>query len=522
MRGKQYFTAAAAFLFGSCLYGNTPKYDIESAYRYARDRSTDIQVANLRMDIMIDNVNIIEFNYYPDIDLAFAPLSWKEINQTNRSPTHLDTLQPTGSIILKEHLPTNSDLTAKYSNNISTAGKRTEIYSVRFDQELLRYDVIDKQMTLAIQKRELQRIARISVERSFLNNFRNVYYTYLESKEVLDIVRAKFKEEEFLKDQSRRQFQAGIIAEYNLLDYMIDFNDSESERINAEAAYATARNNMFSAMQLNPDPEAEFANVSIDPAASMVWNMDDMFMAAIAQSLDVATFKNAIFTSEVNLKYLFDDYLPSIKAFAGYENQLEDNNYNDKTATSDSYFAGLQLTWSLFADTFTTTYQIKNEKRTERINSLELDERVRAIKTELLNDIINLEKLYGTYLIAFDREALAKRDFDLSNDRMKTGTISAWDMIRTKNRYFGAMRSTVQRKYAFLRQVADMLASYPVDDDFSVKYARLSSREYFIEKSKEANEKLKNSEDPDTCVIEKDQNTLPPRQVKIINFKQST
>ena len=484
-------SAACLFAVCSTLAYGAQKFDIGGAYAYARDRSADIQVANLRLDTMINNVKLVEYRYYPDIAISFVPLNWRNLEQKNRAPAKLETTEPFGNVVLKNHLPTNSDITLRYSNSINSVGKRIEGYSARFDQELLKLDLVDKQMTLAIQRRELQRVARISVERNFLNSFRKTYYSYLEAKEGLDVIRAKSKEEEFLRDQSRRQYQAGIIAEYNLLDYMIDFNDSESERIIAESGYTQARNNLFGVMQLNFDDATEFETVSMDEAASMSWNLDEMMKAAITHSLDLATFRDAIMTSELNLRYLFDDWLPSIKAYASYENNTEENNYNSLVAESDNYTLGVQLTWSIFQETFATMGQYKNEKNTQRINELQLDDRMRNYKTRILNDVSQLERLYADYLISHERESLAKRDFDLSNDRMKTGTISAWDMIRTKNRYFAAIRRTIQRKYAFLRHVSDMLNVYPIDDALSLKYAKLSSREYFIEQSKKVDEQNK-------------------------------
>ena len=489
MRAFFRLCALAAIVSPCLLFSKGKTFDIESAYEYARDRSEQIKIAKLRLDIMINNVKLVEFKYYPDIAISAAPLSWRNLEQENRSPKSLDTLEPTGSIVLKEHLPTNSDITLKYSNSINTVGKRTESYSARFDHELLKLDAIDQQMTLAIQKRELQRIARMSVERNFLNSFRKAYYNYLEKKEILQIVRKKSREEEFLRDQSRRQYQAGIIAEYNLLDYMVDFNDTESERINAENAYVIARNDLFFTMGISPDSETEFLSVGIDDAASMVWNMEDMMRSALETNLDINTFQNAILTSELNLRYLKDDYLPSVKFYASYENQEEENNYNTLTAKTRNITMGIQLTWNLFQDTFTTMYEISNERNTGRISKLQLDESVRTVRNQILNDIANLEKLYADYLVAYERESYTHRDFDLSNDRMKTGTISAWDMIRTKNRYFSAMKTSITRKYAFLRQVAQMLADYPVNDAISVRYASMSSRGYFLNKAREAAEK---------------------------------
>ncbi len=480
-----------ASLFGLTQAVATPveKFDIDSAYEYARSRNTDVQIANLRLDTMINNVKLVEFRYYPDIAINITPLSYRQLAQTNRSPESLNTLEPVGSVVLKEHLPTNTDITARYSSSINNVGKRTEAWSIRFDQELLKADEIDRLMTIAIQKRELQRVARISIERTFLNNFRRRYYDYLDAKEGLAIIRRKSKEEEFLRDQSRRQYQAGIIAEYNLLDYMIDFNDSESERVAAETAYILARNNLFEIMEIPVDDSMDFKTVGIDEATTFVWNLDDMMKSALEQNLEIATFRDAVFTSEVNLKYIFDDYLPSIKAYGGFEDQVEDNNFNDKTAKTSNWVAGLQLTWSLFQNTFATRYNYLNEKNTQRIAELQLEDTVRTFKIRILNDVTTLERLYTDYLMSYERESLAKRDFDLSNDRMKTGTISAWDMIRTKNRYFAAMRRTIQRKYAFLKHVADMFNTYPVNDDMAVKYANLSSKNYFIGKSKEAEAK---------------------------------
>ena len=105
--------AIAAFIAPYLSFAQGKVFDIESAYEYARDRSEQIKIAKLRLDIMINNVKLVEFKYYPDIALSVAPLSWRSLEQENRSPESLDTLEPTGSVVLKEHLPTNSDITLK-------------------------------------------------------------------------------------------------------------------------------------------------------------------------------------------------------------------------------------------------------------------------------------------------------------------------------------------------------------------------------------------------------------------------
>lgn len=90
-------------------------------------------------------------------------------------------------------------------------------------------------------------------------------------------------------------------------------------------------------------------------------------------------------------------------------------------------------------------------------------ERIIFYKNEIRKDLIALEELQSLYEISNQIATLTERDFELSKERFRLGSIGTWDSLRAKNQYFNALNDQATAKYRLLRKLSEMKKDYPLE-----------------------------------------------------------
>lgn len=435
--------------------------------------STSIKTAELEMQKMLQIIKRVKTGYLPNFKIdAVAPDYRKiDLNDSNVSnaKSNYDIFEASGSASVTEHLPTNTDLSVRGSRTISSGSALiSDRLRIQVEQEVLRKDTVAKAKSLAEEQAELQKVANRSIRRTFVNQVKRTYYNYLEARTLYYNTLQRYRDDRLLDQESEQKFRSGIIAEYNRFDYQRDFGRSISRLVARETSYLQTRTELFFLLHREDNPGVEFEDVAEKQLDNIVLRPDQMLQAALHHSLDLAQMTFAIFSNNLNVTYLRDQLLPSVKLRAGTEWGKNSNDiFNDAPRSSTEYFAGVGLVMPFFADTFATNYSIQIEQTDKEITRLDLEERFRYYKKELQKDIVDLEDIYRRYRVSKDILAVSTRDYDLSRKRFEVGAISSWDMIRSKNDYFDSLDQMASLRFEVLRRLADLERDYPVEESTS-------------------------------------------------------
>lgn len=434
------------------------------------EASVDLKTAQLEMEKMIKQVQRVNTGYLPSFKIDAVAPDYRKIklqgDDVAANQQNMEFTQATGAITMTEHTPTNTDITVRGSRSISsTSALVSDRLRIQVEQEVVRKDTVAKSASIAEQLVELQKVTNRSIHRTFVNQVKRAYYNYLEARDLYNNTRQRYRDDVQLNSESAQKYTSGIIAEYNRLDYQRDFQQSASRMVSRETTYLLTRKELFYILHETDNPKIDFEDLSENGIDNIELRPADMLQAALTQSLDVANLNYALFSNRLNVSYLRDQLLPSVKFRAGTEWGNNSNDiFDDNARKSTEYFAGVGLIMPFFAETFATNYSIQIENAEMKINELNLQERFRYYKKELQRDIINLENAYRRYRISRNIANIATKDYDLSRKRFEVGAISSWDMIRSKNEYYNSLDELSSLRFEVLRQLADIERDYPLEE----------------------------------------------------------
>lgn len=457
--------------------GPTPAltYNLSSVIADSCSVSTSLKTAELQMQQMLQQIKRVNTGYIPSFKIDTIAPDYRKIDLNDKNVTNAnsnyDILDATGAMTLTEHTPTNTDITVRGSRSISSGSALiSDRLRIQVEQEVVRKDTVAKAKTLAEEQAELQKVSNRSIRRTFVNQVRRTYYNYLEARTLYYNTLQRYRDDRVLDQESEQKFRSGIIAEYNRFDYRRDYEKSVSRLVSRETSYLQARTELLYLLHREDNPSVDFEDIPEKEIDNITLHPDRMLHAALQQSLDIAQMNFAIFSSDLNVRYLHDQLLPSVKLRVGTEWTKNSNDiYNDLPKDSTEYFAGVGLIMPFFSENFATQYSIDIEKTGREISRLDLEERFRYYKKELQKDIVDLEDVYRRYRISKEIEAVSTKDYDLSRKRFEVGAISSWDMIRSKNDYYDSLDSRASLRFEVLRRLADLDRDYPVEE--SAAYA---------------------------------------------------
>lgn len=460
--------------------------------------SPDLKTAKLEVERMMRRLYGVKLKYYPEFNVAVEaprifdyvvdqqgdpPSTQRTSTTTKTGPTGQTTTttqttttvsnnqdftyrttEPGVSLAYLQHLPTNTDLGAKYGHDVSSRGVLSDRLALEFSQELVRKDPIWLQKTLVEKQVWLEKQAQASVDRAFCYQVKSAYYSMVESMLLLENANTRFgKDEEFAKE-SEKKYQAGIIAEYSLLDYRRDFEQSRSRMVQRRSIHDQARNNLLYLLQMPFDSRVTFQDVPEPDINPKLCDMRRMIDSGIRSALQIAQLRFNLFSNEENLSYIRNSLLPSVrlKAGASWWQTIGDAELNPVPELQGrDLSAGLLISMPLFGDQFDKANNIMLERLDRTINETQIEDQFRETAKNVRNMLLSIGDLKERHEIAKRILETSTRDFELSKLRFEVGSIGSWDMIRSKNEYFSALDDLVTLRYALLRRLAEVERDYP-------------------------------------------------------------
>lgn len=472
--------------------------DLRQTLEQAVKVSPDLKTAKLEVERMMRRLFGVKLKYYPEFDIVVeaprvfdymvdqvnpAPSTQRTTTTTKTGATGVTTTttqtsttaassqeftyrttEPGVGVAYAQHLPTNTDLTAKYGHDVSSRGILSDRLSLQFSQELVRKDPIWLQKTLVEKQVWLEKQAQASVDREFCYQVKSAYYTVVEARLTFENALTRFEQDKQFAEESERKYQAGIIAEYAVLDYRRDFEQSRNRMVQRRSLHERARNELLYLLQMPFDSRVTFQEVpepGIDPE---LCDMRRMIDSGIRSALQIAQLRYNLFSNEENLKYLRNSLLPSVRLQAGasWWQTIGDAELNPAAELQGrDLSAGLLVSMPLFGDQFNKGNNILIERLDRTINETEIQDQFRETVKDVRNSLVTVDELRERYEIARRILETSTRDFELSRLRFEVGNIGSWDMIRSKNEYFSALDDLVTLRYSLLRRLAEIERDYP-------------------------------------------------------------
>jgi len=434
---------------------------LDAALSEALEKSTALKTAQLDLHNMIENVDRARYRYYPDFTIEAAPSL--EERRADDEKNEYSSEEVEVSATLRQHVPGNIDIAAGADYEYNDRTRDIQRYSLSISKEILRPDSVKRDLALARLKLDLEDVARGQTRRHFIYEVKSAYYDYLKRWLLCLNSVAKFNDDRDLNKESEGKYAAGIIAQYQLLDYQRDFTDSEMSLADDRLRWMTARNRLLFLMQRPLESPIEFRPYDrehIAPARG--WDAKAMLESALKTSVAVAGLKTALMTSEENRDYYRKRLLPSLSLYGDIEHEKDESSGRNVVPQETLSSVGLRLMFPLFQSRFTERSRIRTEQNAIEISELELDEWFRSYQRAIADDLLELQNMRKHYELANRKFRISYVDYELGKLRFANGTIGSWDRIRNKNQFFSANARSISLQYQLLQLEARLERDYPV------------------------------------------------------------
>lgn len=434
--------------------------------------SPSLKTAKLEVDRMMRRLYGVKLKYYPEFRVEVeAPRVFDyKVDQVEDSPGngsqdfYYRTYEPGTGVQFVQHLPTNTDLTANYEHDISSRGILSDRLALRFSQELVRKDPIWLEKTLAAKQVWLEKQAQAAVDREFRYQVASAYYAAVETKLILDNAVIRFEGDRKFAEESEAKYKAGIIAEYSVLDYRRDFEQARSKMVLRQSAFERARNELLYILQLPFDSRVTFEDVPEPKVDPVLCDPRRMVDAGIRSKLQIAQLRYNLFSNEENLSFLRNSFLPSVKLQAGAEwwKTIGDAELNPAVELQGrDLSAGVLISMPLFGEQFRTGNDIMIERLDRTINETNIQDQFLVTVKNTFNSLSTIKELKDRHKISSTILDISSRDFELAKLRFEVGNVGSFDIIRSKNEYYGALDDLITLRFTLLRRLAEIERDYP-------------------------------------------------------------
>lgn len=467
-------------VFTPILWGETITF--EQAWQEARRKSPNLLISKRDMSNAVLSLKNAELQFLPKLTLTLdAPQMTANTNLASNQalwqPPQFDF-----GVDLTQKIPGNGVVSLGYdlaliraytnrfgTNNPQTHGTNTERLagmlrlSVSFTPT--REDTAARDRRLAKIRQDLARVSEAQVERSFLYDVKAAYLAWCNRLETVANERRRLSGDRQQIEVARQKFKAGIIAEYTMLDYQVEFHRSEVRLSNAERDLSERQYNFEYTLNrseqpgLIPTPPADTASEIPN------WDRKAMLTWALSNSIDVANLQLSLAQNEEALRTAKWALWPKV-TFGAAANLGETNNlWNPSTTTAaqnlyGSLEIGAQISMPFFTEALMNRNALRSTENDRERLKLVLSDRVRGLANRLRIDFLNLSADDFRYRRARDNYALLEKDFELSRQRFELGAISSWETIDIKNRFYDNLNARIDARYGMLIRFAAMERDY--------------------------------------------------------------
>lgn len=281
-----------------------------------------------------------------------------------------------------------------------------------------------------------------------LYNVSNAYFEVLRDKELLDTYRTAEAAYQRQLDQTRQQFEVGVVAATDLREAEASYDSARAQRISQESVLQVA----FEALeQLTGKQYASIDRLSEDmpiksptPATRQAWV--DM---ASTQNLALRAARAAIDVARENVNVARAGHLPSIEAVAAYSH----SDINKVAGYTGNNSIGLQATLPIYSGGSTSAQVRQNTHQLESAQFSAIDQ----LRTSIQQVSSYYAKSnYDVQTVEANKRAVLSNKVSLqaTQDGYAAGTRTILDVLNAQQNYYSSLSDYASSRYDY---VLDML-----------------------------------------------------------------
>ncbi|GAB2803385.1 efflux transporter outer membrane subunit OpmH [Halomonas shantousis] len=315
------------------------------------------------------------------------------------------------------------------------------------------------ELKLAEQQIGQQALLLEGDQQSLLYNVAAAYFEILRDKDVLDALVAQEKAIGRQLEQSREQFEVGLIAITDVHEAQATFDLARAQRIAAESDLQVSFEELEELTGRRYESiEGLAEDIPIEPPQPV--SRDAWVTMAMENSPVVQAAQEGIDLSRFQVDIARAQHYPTVDAFANY--QYSDNDQDALRGHNEGAQVGLSLNWSIFNGGSTlalirqNTYELEATQYDFESQRRSTTQQVRSLFTLVSNNVQTIEA--RRQAIVSNRSAL-----EATRSGYEVGTRNIVDVLTAEQNLYNALANYAESRYDYiinllsLRQQAGIL-----------------------------------------------------------------
>jgi outer membrane protein TolC len=325
--------AGALFLLSGTAYGETMQFTLDSAVALGIANSTSLKAKQLAVASSRAGVAAAKSGYYPSFQ---AGANWVHLFDQTKSPTVSfvigeDTLIAPGAFVFSQDPIT---VTVDLQQPIYTFGR-------------LKHGVSLAQQGLTLANLELTEELR-----SFIVEIKRAFYGYILAVEIVGVQEETLAQREDAYDVAKARYQAGLVADFEVLSAESDVESFRPEVISASNNVELALLGVLDLLDVGDTGDLEIELIGELKPEYYEFDRDIMIERAIKGNYNLQQYRTSINVARYQESLKKDERKPFIDAFSNYTiNSTFDTSTgaNDYTNWEDVLSVGVNVSVPLSA-----------------------------------------------------------------------------------------------------------------------------------------------------------------------------
>lgn len=397
-------------LLACCGFSNAQELlTVEDAVAIALKNNYDIRIASNELKIDEQNVSLANAGFLPRLDA--------NVNDNNNIQSTTQT-RADGTRLSLDNA----------RNNSLTYGAELNWTVFNGFRMFARYD----------QLKELQKLGEAELQQMVLSRVGDVmstYYDIVQQQQQLKALDSAIAYSEQRAELAHNRFTIGKASKLEVLNAQVDLNTDRTNMLRQKELLANTKILLNELMAR--DVNTAFTVSEAAPINTTLL-LPDLIAQAEKQNPSLQAQIVSKRVAELNLKQVRANRYPQIDVFTGYNFSESKNSLG---FTSEAYARGFNYGFSATVNIFNGFLQ----KRNERIAKLEIENSGIAIERQSQALRAQLSSAYQSYLtnislieIEQKNEALAKQNFEITNEKFRIGTITPFELRTAQLNYINA------------------------------------------------------------------------------------
>jgi outer membrane protein len=314
-----------------------------------------------------------------------------------------------------------------------------------YNGNYLNNDIKEKQLSLQVASLNV-----LSSENDITLQITQAYLNILLAKENIAYLQDLVTTVEAQVTQGKQRFNAGTIAQKDLLELQATLATDKYSLVTAENTKRQYILNLKQILQLPTDASFDITNADSFNEKIIITPLSEVEQTALQNRPEVKSGALSVEIAQVAIEKAKAGLRPTLSLGGSlYTNYSKDPSYQYFNQIGNNFYQQLGVTLSVpFLDRKTTKTNVARAQIQTSQAKLSLQSTKTVLSQSIEQAYINVLNAQSQFTAAEEQLNYTKESYRIANEQLKIGTYNIVELLQQKNLYVQALQSYVQAKYA--------------------------------------------------------------------------